>query len=97
MKKEESPKRFYEVVLIFTLDNEQEVYAHFDIELYCTLRKRIGFQKFLFDKHQNGFGITPISVEAAIYLEPKIMHVPTPMGEEMVCVGKKIFSLDFFQ
>lgn len=89
--------RKYEVILTFTLHNQQEVYANMDIELYATLRKKEGFVKFLFDKYQNGFNLTPISVSADIYLDAKIMDMPTPMGQEMVVVGKKLISLDFFQ
>lgn len=89
--------RKYEVILTFTLQNGQEVYSNMDIELYSTLRIKDGFIKFLFDKHQNGFHLTPISVSADIYLNPQIMDIPTPMGQEMVVVGKKLISLDFFQ
>lgn len=96
-KKREAMERKYEVILTFTLHNQQEVYSNLDIELYTTLRKRDGFVKFLFDKHQNGFGLTPISVSADIYLDAKIMDMPTPMGKEMIVVGKKLISLDFFQ
>lgn len=90
-------ERKYEIILTFVLDNEQELYANFDIELYSVLRKKTSFRDFLFDKHQNGFQITPISVEGSIYLNPEIKEVPTPYGQEMIVVGKKIMVLDFFQ
>ena len=89
-------ERRYEIVLTFVMPNQQEVYAIWDIELYCTVRKQPSFQEFILDGDKNGFGVDPIEVHASIYLNPVLHTLDTPMGKESLLVGKKIFLLDTF-
>jgi hypothetical protein len=89
-------ERKYDVVLTFIMPNGQEVYAIWDIELYSVLKNKPNFQEFIFDGDKNGFGISPISVLSHIYLNPIIKELSTPMGSEVIIVGKKILLLDSF-
>lgn len=89
-------ERKYEMVLTFILPNGQEVYGLWDIDLFFTLRSGQKLSEFLLSGEKNGFGIDPINVECWIYLNPKIMTVDTPMGQEMICSGKKIHLVEIY-
>lgn len=89
-------ERKYEMVLTFVLPNGQEVYAIWDIDLFFTLRQTQKLSEFLLSGEKNGFGIDPIEVQCWIYLNPKIMELDTPMGHEMVCMGKKLFLIESY-
>lgn len=89
-------ERKYEIVLTFILPNGQEVYGLWDIDLFFTLRSSQKLSEFLLSGEKNGFGIDPINVECWIYLNPKIMTIDTPMGQEMICTGKKIFLIETY-
>lgn len=94
--KETKMERKYEVVLTFIMPNGQEVYAIWDIELYSVLRGKPNFREFIYDGEKNGFGIAPISVLSHIYLNPVIRELSTPMGQEVIVIGKKLLLLDSF-
>jgi hypothetical protein len=48
------------------------------------------------DGDKNGFGVNPIAVHASIYLNAQVQEIPTPMGNELIIVGKKIILLDSY-
>lgn len=89
-------ERRYEIVLTFILPNQQEVYAIWDIDLFFTLRNTNNLGDFLMDGDKNGFGVSPIEVQCWIYLNPKLKEIESPMGSEMICIGKKIHLVESF-
>jgi hypothetical protein len=88
--------RKFEIVITFILPNEQEVYVIWDIELFFNMKDKSSFQEFLLDGDKTGIGVNPISVHCDLYLNPKIQTLETPMGEEMILMGKKIFHVISF-
>jgi hypothetical protein len=86
----------YEVVLTFVMPNQQELYVIWDISLYAALRRKDSFRDFIMDGKKNGFEVDPINVYAGIFLDPKLMEVETPLGQEMVLLGKHCLDLDVF-
>lgn len=89
-------ERRYEIVLTFVMPNQQEVYALWDVELYCNVRTKSDFKEFIMNGNKNGFGVDPIEVHASIYLNPVLHMVDTPLGQESLLIGKKILLLDSF-
>lgn len=87
----------YEVVLTFVMPNQQETFVIWDIELYAVAIRNENFDQFLLDGSKNGFGVDPIRVYAGIFLNPKIIEVPTPLGDEVILVGKHILDLEIFE
>jgi len=87
----------YEVVLTFIMPNQQEVFVIWDIELYGVAVRNGNLEEILMDGSKNGFGVSPITVYAGIFLNPKIMEVPTPLGDEVVLIGKHILDLDIYE
>ena len=88
--------RKYEIVITFILPNEQEIYVIWDIELFFNLKDKPTFEEFLLDGEKTGIGVNPISVSCDLFLNPKIEKMNTPMGEEMILMGKKITHIISF-
>jgi hypothetical protein len=87
----------YEVVLTFIMPNQQEAFVIWDIELYGVATRNGNLEEILMDPSKNGFGVSPITVYAGIFLNPKIMEVETPFGNEVVLIGKHILDLDIYE
>jgi hypothetical protein len=87
----------YEVVLTFIMPNQQEAFVIWDIELYGVATRNGNLEEILMDGSKNGFGVSPITVYAGIFLNPVIMEVPTPLGDEVVLIGKHILDLDIYE
>jgi hypothetical protein len=88
--------RNYQCVLTFVFPNQQESYVIWDIQLYGVARRKDDFQEFILNGEKNGFGIDPINVYVGIFIDPKIMEVDTPLGKEMVLIGKHCLDIDVF-
>jgi hypothetical protein len=88
--------RKYEIVITFILPNQQEIYVLWDVELFFNMVDKDTFKEFLLDGEKTGIGINPISVSCDLYLNPQIQTLETPMGEEMILMGKKIFHVISF-
>ena len=89
-------QRKYDVVLTFIFPNQQESYVIWDIEMYSQIRNTQKFIDFVLDGDKNGFGVNPIAVHASIYLNAQVQEITTPMGNELIIVGKKILLLDSY-
>ena len=87
----------YEVVLTFIMPNQQELFVIWDIELYGVAIRGEKLKEFLMDGSKNGFGVDPITVYSGIFLNPQILEIDTPLGKEVILVGKHIIDLEIFE